>query len=133
MESTQLYLSSDGGNIGIGFAIPINMVKSIVKQLMTYGKVHRGLMGILVQTLTPDLADAFHIPHKKGAIISQILQGSPAQKAGLRTGDVITEINNQPVKSSGDVHNIISLLRAGSFAKLVVFRGQKTIAFFSTN
>lgn len=122
-------LSSNGGNIGIGFAIPANMVKSIIQQIILYGKVHRGLMGVLVQTLTPDLADAFNIPHTKGAIIAQIMPNSPAEKAGLKTGDIITYLNQQRIQTSGDVHNTISLVRAGQSVNLRILRNNKTMDF----
>jgi len=115
-------LSQDGGNIGIGFAIPSNMVKTIVAQILKYGKVYRGLMGVMVQNLTPDLADAFGTPDKKGALVSQIIPGSPAQQAGINVGDIITSINDTPTTSSVDVHNIIGLLRVGEEAKIVLSR-----------
>jgi serine protease Do len=122
-------LSQDGGNIGIGFAIPSNMVKTIVTQIVKYGKVYRGLMGVMVQNLTPDLADAFGNPGQKGALVSQIIPGSPAQQAGIYIGDIITSINDTPITSSVDVHNIIGLLRVGETAKIVLSREDKIHTF----
>ena len=120
-------ISPDGGNIGIGFAIPSNMVQSIVKQLLEFGQVHRGLMGILVQSLTPDLAQALGMPQQRGAIISQIVPHSPAAKAGLKIGDVVTNINQHVIKSNEDLHNLIGLLHIGETANLTVLRNKKLI------
>lgn len=117
----------DGGNIGIGFAIPANMVQSIVKQILDFGAVHRGLMGILVQTLTPDLAQSFNMPNQKGALISQIVPFSPAAKAHLKVGDVITKIDDHSITSNDDVHNIVGLLRIGDAAHLTVLRNKKPL------
>jgi len=120
-------MSPDGGNIGIGFAIPSNMAQSIVKQILDFGKVHRGLMGILVQTLTPDLAQAFNVPKQQGAIISQIVPHSPAAKAGLKIGDIVTSVNEHVIKSSDDIHNLVGLLHIGETANLTVLRNKKPI------
>ncbi|MGD9108659.1 MAG: Do family serine endopeptidase [Gammaproteobacteria bacterium] len=120
-------ISPDGGNIGIGFAIPSNMVQSIVKQLIEFGEVHRGLMGILVQTLTPDLAQALGMPQQQGAIISQIVPHSPAAKAGIKIGDIITRINQHAIKSSEDLHNLIGILHIGETANLTILRNKKSL------
>lgn len=120
-------ISPTGGNIGIGFAIPANMVQSIVKQLLEFGEVHRGLMGILVQTLTPDLAQALDIPQQQGALISQIVPHSPAEKAGLQIGDIITNVNQHTIKSSDDLHNMVGLLHIGETANLTVLRNNKPL------
>jgi len=114
-----------GGNIGIGFAIPSNMIRSIVKQILDFGKVHRGLMGVIVQNLTPDLAQAFNIPDQKGAVISQIVPFSPAAKAGLKIGDIITKINDHIIQSNDDVHNLTGLLHIGETANLTILRNKK--------
>lgn len=120
-------ISPSGGNIGIGFAIPSNMVQSIVKQLVEFGKVHRGLMGILVQTLTPDLAQALGMPQQQGAIISQIVPNSPAAKAGVKIGDIITNVNQHTIKSNDDLHNLVGLLHIGETANLTVLRNKKIL------
>ena len=121
-------LSSNGGNIGIGFAIPSDMARSVAQQLVRFGKVQRGLMGVMVQTLTPDLAESFKIPHVKGAIVTRVVPYSPASKAGMKIGDVILKINGEKVTSSDDVQNIIGLLRIGSKVNLVVLRDGKQYA-----
>ncbi len=124
--NTALITSSrNGGNIGIGFAIPSNMVKSVVDQLLKYGNVKRGMMGVLVQNLTPNLAEAFKVSGEKGALISQVMSGTPAQRSGLLAGDIITAINGKTVKSSSDLHNFINLLRVNSPIKLDVLRHGK--------
>jgi len=122
-------LSGSGGNIGIGFAIPSNMAKSVVAQILEFGKVQRGLMGVLVQTLSPDLAAALHTPRQKGAIISQIVPYSPAAHAGLKVGDIIIFINKEAITSSEDVQNTVGLMRVGETAKVTVLRQQKQYSF----
>ena len=91
-------ISPYGGNIGIGFAIPINMAKDVAQQLIKFGSIHRGLMGIFVQHLTPELAQAMGYSEDfQGALISQVNQDSPAEKAGLKPGDIITQINDTKI------------------------------------
>ncbi|MBA4696898.1 MAG: Do family serine endopeptidase [Legionella sp.] len=120
-------ISPYGGNVGIGFAIPINMAKDVAQQLLKYGSIHRGLMGIFVQHLTPELAHAMGYSEDfQGALIAQVNQNSPAEKAGLKPGDIITQINNTKITQATQVKSTIGLLRAGSEAKLSIVRnGQK--------
>jgi serine protease Do len=114
---------ASGGNIGIGFAIPINMVQDILPQLIKYGSVHRGLMGIFVQHLTPELGQALgYSASFQGALITQVNPQSPAERAGLKAGDVITQINNTTITEGAQVRTTISLLRVGSTAKITVMR-----------
>lgn len=108
-------ISLYGGNIGIGFAIPINMAKDVAQQIIKYGSVHRGLMGIFVQHLTPELAQAMGYGDGfVGALIAQVNEGSPAQQAGLKAGDIITQINDTKITQATQVKTTISLLRVGS-------------------
>lgn len=125
--NTAIITPEDGGNVGIGFAIPSDMVKSLVNQLIEYGSVKRGLLGVLVQNLTPSLADAFGHPGLEGALITRISPDSPAQAMGLQPGDVITAVNNQPVKTSYQVRNIIGLLRVNSPITLQINRDGKPL------
>jgi len=119
---------SAGGNIGIGFAIPINMVKDIMPQLIKYGSVHRGLMGIFVQHLTPELAQAMgYAEDFQGALVTQVNPQSPAEHAGLKAGDVITQINSTTITEGAQVRTTISLLRVGSTARITVLRDGKKI------
>jgi serine protease Do len=121
-------ISVYGGNLGIGFAIPINMAKDVAQQIIKFGSVHRGLMGVFVQHLTPELAQAMGLPeHFQGALIAQVNEGSPAETAGLQAGDVITQINDTKITQATQVKTTISLLRVGSDAKITVYRHGKPI------
>lgn len=116
--------SQSGGNIGIGFAIPINMAQEIMEQLIKHGEVRRGVLGIQAQDLTPELAQAFDIDksHHKGAVITSISKDSAAQKAGLKVGDIIIEANGRSINSSANVRNIVGLLRVGEKVQFKVLR-----------
>jgi serine protease Do/serine protease DegQ len=118
-------LSRSGGNIGIGFAIPSDMVRSVTEQLIKYGEVRRGLLGVSIQTLTPDVAENLGLKDTTGALVSEVMQGSAAEKAGVRPGDIITSVNGQPVKSSVELRNAIGLLRVGDTVELGVIRDGK--------
>ncbi|QRN04122.1 Do family serine endopeptidase [Legionella sp. MW5194] len=121
-------LSPYGGNVGIGFAIPVNMAKDVVQQLIKFGSIHRGLMGIFVQHLTPELAQAMGYPEDfQGALVSQVNEKSPAERAGLKPGDIITQINNTKITQATQVKTTISLLRVGSDAKITVKRDGKEL------
>jgi serine protease Do len=121
-------LSPYGGNVGIGFAIPINMAREIVQQILRYGSVHRGLMGIFVQPLTPELAVALgYSENLQGALVSQVNENSPAESAGLKAGDIITKINDSPITQASHVKITTSLLRAGTEAKIHVRRDGKQL------
>ena len=111
------------GSIGIGFAIPINMASDIMLQLIEHGEVKRGRLGVNAQDLTAELAKAFDIESTQGAIVTQIEQGSPAQKGGLKVGDVIIKANGRRVRSSVDMHNLVGLMRVGQSIQLEVIRG----------
>ena len=111
-----------GGSIGISFAIPINMAKKIMEQLIEYGEVRRGRLGVSAQDLTPELAQGFGIGQRKGAVITQIVKGSAADKAGLKVGDVLVAVNNRPLRNTLDLRNVIGLLPVGSKLKMEVIR-----------
>ncbi|MGK0298097.1 MAG: Do/DeqQ family serine protease [Gammaproteobacteria bacterium] len=110
--------SQSGGNIGIGFAIPINLSLHIMEQLVSSGQVDRGFIGISVQDLTNELADALGVNNKSGAIIASVNRGSPAEQAGLQPGDVLVAIDGKDISQANDVRNHIGLLPVG---KKVVF------------
>ena len=120
-------LSRSGGNIGIGFAIPVNMVHGVMDQLIKYGSVKRGLLGVSMYTVTPYIAKSLGLKNSEGALVSQVVDGSPAQKAGIRTGDVITSVNGQPVKSNGELRNAIGLLRVGDKVEVGLLREGKAL------
>jgi Do/DeqQ family serine protease len=111
-------LSGGGGNIGIGFAIPSNMAKTVVDQLIKYGSVKRGILGVNVVTLTPDYADNLGLKDQQGALVSQVVQGSAADQAGVKAGDVITTVNGQSVKTGAELRNRIGLLRIGESVEI---------------
>lgn len=121
-------LAPDRGSIGIGFAIPIDMAKSVMQQLIEYGDVKRGMLGIGAQDITPDLADAFKLDSAKGAVVTLVLPNSPAQIAGFKVGDIVTSINNQEIKNANDVVNTIGFLRVDSKATITVLRNHKSVA-----
>lgn len=110
------------GNIGIGFAIPINMAHDVMQQLIEFGKVKRGRLGVHTQDLTPELARVFKVETTQGALVTKIEQGSPAQKAGLKVGDVIVKANGRKVRTSVDMYNLVGLMRIGQSVELEVVR-----------
>lgn len=116
-----------GGNVGIGFAIPSNMASNIIDQLIKYGEVKRGALGIAAQELTPELAEAFGVNTQYGVIIGRIRGGSPADKAGLQVGDVITAIDGQPVRDIKAVKNRIGLVRLGQRMMLSIVRDDQSL------
>jgi S1-C subfamily serine protease len=111
-----------GGNVGIGFAVPSNMAKSVMAQLIKYGKVQRGRLGIMVQDLTPDVAKAMKTGSDEGAIVTQVAPDSAAEKAGVRAGDVIVELDGLPVRSASDLRNRVGLMRVGQDVELKLVR-----------
>ncbi len=121
-----------GGNVGIGFAIPSNMMNQVNQQLVEFGEVRRGILGIKIQDLTPNLATAFGLTGKKGALIVEIEAGTAAHKAGLKSRDLIIAINNKAVKSATDVRNRIGLLRIGERIKITIIRNKRTRNIYAT-
>ena len=115
-----------GGNIGIGFAIPVNMVKQITEQLIEHGEVKRGRLGFTAQDLTPELAEAFGTSRNKGVVVARVEPKSPAEKAGIKVGDVIIAVNGNEVESSAQVRNEIGLLRIGTQVSIEILRNGKT-------
>ncbi len=120
-------LSRSGGNIGIGFAIPVNMARSVMEQLIRYGAVKRGQLGVSMYTVTPDIAHSLGLPSAVGALVSQVVEGSPAEHAGIRAGDVITSVNGQAVKSNSELRNTIGLLRVGDKVEIGLLRDGKPL------
>ncbi|MCY4210252.1 MAG: DegQ family serine endoprotease [Gammaproteobacteria bacterium] len=114
--------SRGGGNIGIGFAIPINLALQIMEQLLDKGEVERGFIGVQVQNLNTDLAEAFGIKNQKGAVVNSVMPDSPAEEAGLQPGDIIVSINSKPVKAAADVRNHIGLLPVGERVTFDILR-----------
>jgi Do/DeqQ family serine protease len=115
-------MSPSGGNIGIGFAIPSNMAKSVMSQLISTGHVRRGLLGTTVQTLTSDLAKSMGLSSRHGALVSEVTPDGPAAKAGLKQGDVILKLNDQDVENSNDLRNRVSAMTPGTAVRLDIQR-----------
>jgi serine protease Do len=120
-------LAPDRGSIGIGFAIPANMAKSVIGQLIQYGNVKRGLLGISAQDVSPELATAFNLDVTQGAAVTQILSSSPAEQAGIKVGDIITGVNGSEIKNASDVVNTIGFLRVDSKINIELLRNNKHI------
>jgi serine protease DegQ len=118
-------LAPAGGNVGIGFAVPANMANQAMRQLIDYGEVRRGRLGIAVQSLTPDLAEALSLDAKEGVVVNGVEPASPAEKAGIKKGDVIVALRGEPIKSAQDLRNRIGLAAVGSDARLTVLRDGK--------
>ncbi|HEV7502469.1 MAG TPA: Do family serine endopeptidase [Vicinamibacteria bacterium] len=116
-------LSPSGGNIGIGFAIPSNMARNVMDQLVKGGTVHRGMLGVTVQGITSDLASSLGLSQVQGALVSEVADGSPAERAGVKRGDVILDLDGQPVKDSNSLRNHVSRLQPGTVANLTILRG----------
>ncbi len=116
-------VAPSGGNVGIGFAVPINMARQVMDQLVQYGEIKRGRIGVAIQDLTPDLAQALGTRHTQGAVIARVEPGSPAERAGLRTNDLVVAINGAPMRSGTDLRNRVGLSRIGDAVELTVERG----------
>jgi serine protease Do/serine protease DegQ len=118
-------ISRTGGNIGIGFAIPANMMRQVMAQLVKHGEVKRGVLGVNIQTLTPDIAESMELDSVQGALVSQVVEGSAAEKAGIRAGDVVTAINGKPVKDAAGLRNVIGMLSIGDRVDVALLRDGK--------
>lgn len=119
--------STSGGFMGLSFAIPIDLAMQIKDQLVQNGKVTRGYVGVYIQELTQELADSFGLGTPQGALVTKIEKGSPAEKAGLREGDIITKLGDKKVTSSVSLPMLVSAMRPGDKAELTVIRDKKEI------
>lgn len=116
---------SEGGNIGIGFSIPSNMAKSVMEQLLNGGKVHRGMLGIGIQNITADMAKSLDLKDVTGVMVNSVRKGSAADKAGLKTGDIITAINGDKTEDGNVLRNKVAGTAPGTEIKLTVLRDGK--------
>ncbi len=117
--------SRSGGYMGIGFAIPINMAKAVMRQLIEKGKVVRGWLGVVIQEINEDLAKSFGLEKPEGVLVTEVADDSPAKRGGLKQGDIILQLNGQKVKDVGDLRNRIALTPPGTKVKLLVLRDGK--------
>jgi Do/DeqQ family serine protease len=118
-------LSGSGGNIGIGFAIPVNMAKGVMDQLIKYGQVKRGVLGVNIYDVTPDVAKEFGLADASGALVAGVTQGSAAERAGVKTGDIIVSINGVAMKNARELRNAIGMLRIGDQVEIGLLRDGK--------
>ncbi|NOQ42752.1 MAG: Do family serine endopeptidase, partial [Desulfuromusa sp.] len=117
--------SRSGGYMGIGFAIPINMANNIYQQLVKHGGVTRGLLGVLIQDLTKDLAESFDIDQREGILVAQVMEDSPAEKGGFKQGDVILKLNGNKVDKVARFRNQVAMTRPGTEVDFLVLRDGK--------
>ena len=115
-------IGPSGGNVGIGFAVPSNMARSIIEQLAEFGEVRRGRLGVLIQDLTPELSEALNLDITDGAVITRVEPGSPAEDAGIEAGDVVVAVEGAAVANAADLRNRVGLVRVGEDVNLTVLR-----------
>ena len=120
--------SRNGGSMGIGFAIPASLAQQVMKQIISDGSVTRGWIGIEAQDITPELAESFKLNQNHGSLIAGILHGSPAEKAGLKAGDILLAIDGKDVTDSNSMLNLISVLKPNSKAQLKIARASKEMS-----
>jgi serine protease Do len=113
-------LGNNGGNQGVGFAVPVNLARNVMNQVMDHGKVVRGYLGVMPQNITPSLAKTFNLKDSRGVLIGDVTPGAPAEKAGLQRGDVVLEVNGETVEDSNQLRMKISLMAPGTTANLRV-------------
>jgi serine protease Do len=124
--------SKTGGYQGIGFAVPSNMVRLVMEQLTREGKVTRGWIGVTIQELTPELAQKFGLKSSQGVLVSDVVKGSPAQKAGIVRGDVILEFNGRKINDVGALRNIVAQTRIGASVPVKLLRADKEVTLTVT-
>ncbi len=119
--------SKTGGSLGIGFAIPVSLAKQVMEQIIQHGMVTRGWIGVEVQDITPELAESFKLPSASGAMIAGVLRGGPADRAGVKPGDILQAVNDKPVSDSASMLNQISTLEPGKTASLKIRRNKAEV------
>ncbi|HSQ04764.1 MAG TPA: Do family serine endopeptidase [Burkholderiales bacterium] len=131
--NTAIYSRTPGGaSLGIGFAIPASTAKQVLEQIVRSGAVTRGWIGVGVQDMTRELANSFKLPDIRGALITEVFRGTPADKAGMKVGDILTDINGKSVVDSAGMLNLVAALDPGAEARLKVVRDQKEMELTAT-
>ena len=123
-------VAPSGGNVGIGFAVPINMAHQVMDQLIAGGEIKRGRIGVQIQDLTPDIAQALGTNRTQGAVIAKVFPGSPAERAGLRSSDLVVAVNGAPIHNGAELKNRVGLSKIGDSVELTILRGsaERTVA-----
>jgi len=124
--NTAILSHGSGGNEGIGFAIPINLARNVMGQIIDHGKVTRGYLGVVIQPITPNMSKALNLSKLEGALVSDVNAKGPAKDAGVLRGDVITAINGNTVDDSNELRNTISMMQPGQTVKLTINRNGST-------
>jgi S1-C subfamily serine protease len=124
--NTAIY-SRTGGSAGIGFAIPANMARQVMDQIIASGSVTRGFIGIEPQEITPDLAESFKLPKNQGVMVAGVIRNGPADRAGIKPGDVLIEVEGAPVRDASQMLNLIAQLTPGNNGKLKIVRQGQSI------
>jgi Do/DeqQ family serine protease len=125
-------ISRSGGNVGIGFAVPTEIAKSVMNQILDYGEVRRGLLGVSIQTIDSEIAKALEISVDSGALISLIEPGSAAEDAGLRVDDIIVAVNDEKISGASELRNTIGLMGSGEEIDVEFIRGDETLSTTAT-
>jgi len=124
--NTAIY-SRSGGSLGIGFAIPVSTARSVLESIITTGSVTRGWIGVEPQDVTPEIADSFGLKEKSGAIVAGVLQGGPADKAGIKPGDILVSVNGQDITDTTRLLNVIAQIKPGTDAKIHLVRKNRDL------
>ena len=124
--NTAIY-SRNGGSMGIGFAIPVSLVKEVMDQIIATGTVTRGWIGVEMQELTPELAESFKLDSTDGTLIAGVIYDSPAEHAGIRPGDILIAVGGKRVTDSSSMLNLVAALQPGKRAVLTIVRNGKTL------
>jgi serine protease DegQ len=125
--NTAIY-SRSGGSMGIGFAIPVSLARQVMEQIIATGSVTRGWIGVEVQDITPDLAESFKLSNSKGVLIAGVVRGGPADKAGVKPGDILVEVEGKPVPDSSAMLNLVAEAQPGKVATLKIVRNSSPLA-----
>src|SRR4029077_3187038 len=120
--NTAILSHGSGGNEGIGFAIPVNLARSVMSQILDHGKVNRAYLGIMVQDITPGISKAMGLKDMKGVLVGDVSPSGPAQRSGVQRGDVILEVNGKPMEDSRELRNTISMMDPNATVKLKLIR-----------